>query len=73
MSCIGGGKLAKQYNGYTPARYRANRKYDAKTYKKIMFALRYDEDAEIIKDIDDAAEHGISKRDWLNSLFYDKK
>ena len=58
---------------YTLARYNANKRYDAKTYKKMNFALRFDEDGEIIKDIEEATENGISKREWLHGLFYAKK
>lgn len=66
--------MAKKRNQrFTPAKYAANRKYDAKTYKKVMIPLRYDEDAEIIADIEEAKEHGVNHREWLNSLFYDKK
>ena len=55
------------------ARYRANRKYDAKTYRKMMFTLRVDGDAEIIKDIDSAAARGMNHREWLHDLYYSKK
>lgn len=72
--CIGGDMLSKSnYRGFTPARQAANRKYDDKTYKRYHFMLRLEEDAEIIKDIEDAKEHGINKREWLNALFYGTK
>ena len=58
---------------YTPARYEANRRYDAKTYSKLTFALRLDEDAEIIRELEEALEHGISRREWLRNLYYEKR
>ena len=61
------------YRGYTPARQAANRRYDEKTYKSYHFLLRREEDSEIIADIEDAKEHGINKREWLNALFQSAK
>lgn len=52
------------------ARARATAKYDSKTYKKLSIALRLDDDAEIIKSLDEAQQHGISYREWLKELFY---
>ena len=65
--------MSGNYRGYTPARQAANRRYDAKTYKQFHLLLRRDEDAEIIKDIEDAKEQGITKREWLSALFQDAK
>ena len=53
------------------AKRRANDRYDAKTFKKIMFALRLQEDADIIRDIEAAKDKGITLRGWLRNL-YDK-
>ena len=53
----------------TEARRAANNKYDAKTYKKISFALRVQEDADIIRSIEDAKVNGVSLRGWLRELF----
>ena len=44
-------------------------KYDAKTYRKINIRLRIDDDAEIIKDMDDALNRGINRREWLKEVF----
>ena len=51
------------------ARRRANDKYDEKTFKRITFALRLQEDADIIRDIEAAKDKGIALRGWLRSLF----
>lgn len=65
--------MSKTYNGYTPARAKANKKYDAKTYRKFMLHLRLEEDAEIIKELDEAKESGIAHREWLHELYYGQK
>lgn len=54
------------------ARRQANDKYDAKTYRKISFALRAQDDADIIRDIEAAKAEGLSLREWLRRL-YDMK
>ena len=54
---------------YTEARQEANARYDAKTYKAFTFKLRREDDADIIKSIEDAAGSGINKREWLRELF----
>lgn len=59
-----------KYTGVTEAKARAIAKYDEKTYKKMLFRLRVEEDAEIIKAIQEAQEQGINKREWLHELFY---
>lgn len=53
----------------TQARRNANDKYDAKTYKKITFALRVQDDADIIRDIKAAKSEGKSLRGWLREVF----
>ena len=58
---------------YTEARAASNKKYDAKTYKKINFALRVDEDADIIEDIEAAQREGLSLREWLWYLWRKKE
>lgn len=58
---------------YTPARAEANAKYDAKTYRQINFRLRLDDDADIIKSIDQAKESGLNNREWLRELFEGNK
>ena len=55
------------------AKIDANNRYDAKTYAKYVFRLRYDDDADIIADIKVAQEHGITYRDWLRQLYEDAK
>ena len=54
---------------YTPARAKANAKYDAKTYKKVNIALRINEDADIIKSLEEAKKKGINNREWLREIF----
>ena len=62
-----------KYEGYTEARSRANKAYDAKTYQKINIALRYEEDADIIEAWKDAQSKGITNREWLRELFERKE
>ena len=57
---------------YTQARANATAKYDAKTYKKLMIALRLEDDADIIRDIEEAKAHGYSMRQWLRQLYEGK-
>lgn len=57
---------------YNAARAEANAKYDAKTYKQINFRLRLEDDADIIKSIENARSQGISNREWLRNIFDDK-
>lgn len=54
---------------YTEARARNNKAYDAKTYKKYTIMLRIEDDAEIIKDLEDAKARGLTSRQWLNELW----
>ena len=44
-------------------------RYDAKTYRKVLIRLRIEDDAEIIKDMDDAFNRGINRREWLKNVF----
>ena len=54
---------------YTESQARAFAEYDAKTFRKVLFRLRYEEDADIIADYDEAREHGIKKNEWLREMF----
>lgn len=54
------------------ARREANARYDEKTYKNFLFKLRIEEDADIIKAIQEAQENGTNKREWLRDLFDSK-
>ena len=56
----------------TEAHRLGNDKYDAKTYKRIQFVLRVEDDADIIRDIEAAQSEGVSLREWLRRL-YDMK
>ena len=56
----------------TEAHRLGNDRYDAKTYKRIQFALRIQDDADIIRDIEAAKTEGLSLREWLRRL-YDMK
>ena len=58
-----------KYAGLTPAQSEANAKYDAKTYKKMLFRLRLEDDADIIQSIQEAQDQGLNKREWLRELF----
>lgn len=53
----------------TTSREVRNR-YDAKTYKSINFRLRLEDDAEILKSIEDAQTQGLKNREWLRQIFY---
>ena len=44
-------------------------RYDAKTYHNVLFRLRIEDDAEIIKDMNDAFEQGVSRRAWLKAIY----
>lgn len=63
--------MAKQMRSekVSEARREANNRYDAKTYRRITFALRVQEDADIIRDIEAAQNEGVSLRGWLRDLF----
>lgn len=54
------------------ARREANARYDEKTYKNFLFKLRIEEDADIIRAIQEAQENGTNKREWLRDLFDSK-
>lgn len=58
---------------YTEARQQANARYDSKTYKKINIALRIEDDAEIIKSLEEAKTCGLTNREWLISIFKESK
>lgn len=47
----------------------SNKRYDDATFNKQNFRLRFVEDADIIKSINDAKEMGINKRQWLRALY----
>ena len=55
---------------YTEAQARAEAAYTARTYKTVLFKFRLDEDADIIRDFEEAQEHGIKKMEWFRG-FYD--
>ena len=56
----------------TAAQRAAADRYDAKTFKNVLFRLRLKEDADIIKDIEAAKAEGLSLREWLRGI-YDNK
>lgn len=53
----------------TDAQRAATERYDKKTYKRYLFKLRLEDDADIIKAIQEAQENGMNKREWLRELF----
>lgn len=65
--------MAKQMRSekVSEAQRLAVERYDAKTYRKVLFALRLEDDADIIKDIEGAQGAGLSLRMWLRGI-YDK-
>ena len=65
--------MVKKKREMTEARRAANSRYDAKTYKRVIFTLRLQDDADIIADIEAARSQGISLRAWLHDLYYKAK
>ena len=59
--------------GTTPAKAEATARYQAKTYKKINIALRLEDDADVIKAIEEAQAKGQSLREWIRELFDNQK
>ena len=55
---------------YTPAQAEAMGRYREKALKRYLFELRYDSDQDIIDSIQEAMDHGITKRQWLSDLFH---
>lgn len=60
-------------DNHTASQREAVARYQAKTYKKINFALRIEDDADILKSIDEAKAHGLSLREWLRELYENQK
>ena len=58
-----------KYTGLTQAQYEANNRYVSKTYKKVMFYLRIDDDKDILDSLEVAKDYGVNKREWLRELF----
>lgn len=54
---------------YTEAKANANKRYDDKTYKRIMIKLRIEEDADIIESFMESKDHGYTSREWLRQLY----
>lgn len=52
------------------AKRAANARFDEKTYRKLLIALRYEEDAEILESLAESKANGIPYRTWLTDLFY---
>ena len=65
--------MLSKYTGFTQAHREANARYDAKTYKKMLFNLRVDDDADIIESIQEAQSKGLKKREWLREIFENQK
>ena len=57
---------------YNEARAEANARYDEKTYQLVGIKLRKEDDADILRSIEEAKAKGISLREWVREL-YDKK
>lgn len=55
---------------WTHAQAEATARYRAKNYKRMYIDLRYDMDQDVIDSIEEAMEHGITKRQWLSDLFH---
>ena len=50
------------------AKRKSNDKYDAKTYKSFLIRVRVDEDADLIRELEEAKAKGMSYREYLRSL-----
>lgn len=57
---------------YTEAQARAFDAYEARTFKKILFRFRLDQDADIIEDYNAALASGMKKNEWFREI-YEKK
>lgn len=57
----------------TPAKQEAIERYHQRTYNRMTFTLRIEEDADIIASIEEAQKKGISYREWLRELFENQK
>ena len=55
------------------AKREAIERYDAKTYTQFNTRLRKEEDADIIKAIQEAQDQGLTNREWLRELFDNQK
>lgn len=53
----------------TKAKREASNRYDEKTYRTVAFRFRKEDDAEIIKSMDEAFANGINHREWLKAIF----
>lgn len=45
-------------------------RYNKKVYKQFTIKFRKDEDAEIIKCLEENSKEGKSKRQWIHDLYY---
>lgn len=48
---------------------RSIAEYQARTYKKVLFQLRLDDDADMIEDWQLAKENGLKRREWVRMMF----
>lgn len=53
----------------TKAKREATDRYDEKTYRVVVFRFRKEDDAEMIKDLDEASANGINHREWLKAIY----
>ena len=60
-------------DNHTIAQREAVVRYQQKTYKKINIAFRIEDDADIIKSIEEAKAKGISLREWVRELYDNQK
>lgn len=58
---------------YNDARAEANARYDAKTYTQANIRLRKEDDADIIKSLEEARTKGMTNREWIRELFDNQK
>lgn len=54
---------------------RGIEEYQARTYRKVMFILKRDDDADMIEDWNLSKENGFKSREWVRMMFdaYQKK
>lgn len=57
---------------YNEARAEATARYHEKTYQQIAVKLRKEDDADILRSIEEAKAKGMSLREWVREL-YDRK
>ena len=54
---------------YSEAQGRASMKYEAENLKNIVFHFNIHEDGDILDSLEEAKQHGITRRQWIRAYF----